>query len=116
MAALYQQGRAHHIGTFPQFEDQMTNFTSDIDRVAAGYSPDRVDALVWAFTQLLVEPMKGEGFRLSSTGAAQRRNEGARGIKGPKCRTRSGPLESVMERFYPLWHRMQDGSAIASGP
>jgi phage terminase large subunit-like protein len=28
----------------------MTNFTSDIDRAAAGYSPDRVDALVWAFT------------------------------------------------------------------
>jgi hypothetical protein len=25
----------------------MTSFTSDIDRAAAGYSPDRVDALVW---------------------------------------------------------------------
>jgi hypothetical protein len=61
VAALYQQGRAHHIGTFPQLEDQMTNFTSDINRVAAGYSPDRVDALVWAFSELLVEPMKGEG-------------------------------------------------------
>jgi hypothetical protein len=39
----------------------MTNFTSDIDRAAAGYSPDRVDALVWAFSELLVKPMKGEG-------------------------------------------------------
>ena len=39
----------------------MTNFTSDIDRAAAGYSPDRVDALVWAFSELLVEPMQGEG-------------------------------------------------------
>ena len=28
----------HHIGTFPQLEDQMTNFTSDIERDAAGYS------------------------------------------------------------------------------
>jgi hypothetical protein len=28
---------------------------------ARGYSPDRVDALVWAFSELLVEPMKGEG-------------------------------------------------------
>jgi phage terminase large subunit-like protein len=37
----------------------MTSFTSDIDRTAAGYSPDRVDALVWAFSELLVEPMKG---------------------------------------------------------
>jgi hypothetical protein len=32
-----------------------------IDRAAAGYSPDRVDALVWAFSELLVEPMKSEG-------------------------------------------------------
>src|SRR5262249_40210354 len=32
VAALYQQGHVHHIGTFPQLEDQMTNFTSDIDR------------------------------------------------------------------------------------
>jgi hypothetical protein len=52
VAALYQQGRVHHIGTFPQLEDQMTNFTSDIDRAAAGYSPDRVDALVWAFSEI----------------------------------------------------------------
>ena len=36
VAALYDQGRVHHIGTFPQLEDQMTNFTSDIDRAAAG--------------------------------------------------------------------------------
>jgi len=36
-------------------------FTSDIDRAAAGFSPDRVYALVWAFSELLVEPMKSEG-------------------------------------------------------
>jgi phage terminase large subunit-like protein len=61
VSALYEQGRMHHIGTFPQLEDQMTNFTSDFDRQAAGYSPDRVDALVWAATELLVEQMKGWG-------------------------------------------------------
>ena len=76
VAALYQQGRVHHTGTFPQLEDQMTNFTSDIDRAAAGYSPDRVDALVWAFSQLLVEPMKGENiyelYRRDAQAAAQR--------------------------------------------
>jgi hypothetical protein len=76
VAALYQQGRVYHIGTFPQFEDQMTNFTSDIDRAAAGYSPDRVDALVWAFSELLVEPMNGEGifelYRRDAEAAAQR--------------------------------------------
>ena len=32
----YQQGRADHIGTFPQLEDQMANLTSDIDRAAVG--------------------------------------------------------------------------------
>ena len=54
----------------------MTNFTSDIDRAAAGYSPDRVDALVWAFSELLVKPMNGEGiyelYRRRAEAAAQR--------------------------------------------
>jgi hypothetical protein len=57
--SLLKQGRMHHIGSFPQLEDQMTNFTSDFDRDAAGYSPDRLDALVWAATELLIQPMKG---------------------------------------------------------
>ena len=75
VAALYHQGRVHHIGTFPQLEDQMTNFTSDIDRAAVGYSPDRVDALVWAFSELLVEQMPGENvyelYRQQAKAAAQ---------------------------------------------
>ena len=62
ISALYEQGRMHHVGGFPQLEDQMTNFTSDFDRKAAGYSPDRVEALVWAATELLIEPMKGYAF------------------------------------------------------
>jgi phage terminase large subunit-like protein len=60
VAALYEQGRIHHIGAFPTLEDQMCGFTPDLDRKAAGFSPDRVDALVWALTDLLVEPMPGE--------------------------------------------------------
>lgn len=60
-AALYEQGRVHHLGAFPQLEDQMCAFTSDFDRRAAGFSPDRVDALVWALCDLLVEPIAGEG-------------------------------------------------------
>ena len=59
ISALCEQGRMHHVGTFPQLEDQMTSFTSDFDRQAAGYSPDRLDAMVWAATELLVEPMAG---------------------------------------------------------
>ena len=60
VAALYEQGRIHHLGAFPQLEDQMCAFTSDFDRAAAGYSPDRVDALVWAVTELLVERYAGD--------------------------------------------------------
>ena len=54
VSALYEQGRVHHIGTFSKLEDQMCAFTSDFDRARAGYSPDRLDALVWGLTELLV--------------------------------------------------------------
>ncbi len=50
IAALYEQGRIKHVGAFPELEGQMTQMTT------AGYqgsgSPDRVDALVWALTDL----------------------------------------------------------------
>ena len=56
VAALYEQGRVKHHGAFPALEDQMCRFTADIDRAGAGESPDRVDALVWALTELMIEP------------------------------------------------------------
>ena len=62
VAALYEQSRVHHVGAFPALEDQMCAFTTDFDRAAAGFSPDRCDALVWAFSELMVEPMAGQGF------------------------------------------------------
>lgn len=52
IAALYEQGRVHHVGALDALEDQMCMFTSDFDRKAQGYSPDRVDGLVWAMTEL----------------------------------------------------------------
>lgn len=52
VSALYGEHRCHHLGTFEVLEQQMTDFTSDFDRKAMGYSPDRVDALVWGFTEL----------------------------------------------------------------
>jgi hypothetical protein len=61
VAALYEQRRVHHVGTFPMLEDQMSAFTSDFDRGRAGYSPDHVDALVWALSELMVEPVAGWG-------------------------------------------------------
>ena len=53
VSALYEQGRVSHVGSFAELlEDQMCGFTSDFNRNTAGYSPDRVDALVWALTSL----------------------------------------------------------------
>jgi phage terminase large subunit-like protein len=52
IAALYEQNRVSHVGTFAKLEDQMCSFTADFNRVKAGYSPDRVDALVFALTEL----------------------------------------------------------------
>jgi phage terminase large subunit-like protein len=54
VSALYEQGKVHHVGAFPLLEDQMCLFTPDFDR-ARGGSPDRLDALVWALTELMVE-------------------------------------------------------------
>ena len=52
VAALYEQGRVHHVGAFAALEDQMCALTSD-GYVGEG-SPDRVDALVWALTELMI--------------------------------------------------------------
>ena len=48
IAALYEQGRVHHVGAFGPLEDQMC----DWDPALSTKSPDRVDALVWALTEL----------------------------------------------------------------
>jgi phage terminase large subunit-like protein len=48
VAAMYEQGRVHHVGEFALLEDQMTVWTpNDPD------SPDRIDAMVQAFSDLL---------------------------------------------------------------
>lgn len=54
VAALYEQGRVRHVRGLERLEDQMCRMT------LRGYegkgSPDRVDALVWALTELILEP------------------------------------------------------------
>lgn len=56
IAALYEQKRVRHVGSLPQLEDQMCRFTGNNKMNA---SPDRVDALVWALTELS-ETNRGE--------------------------------------------------------
>jgi predicted phage terminase large subunit-like protein len=61
VAALYAEGRVAHAGRFERLEDQMLAFTGD-GRVN-GKSPDRLDALVWALTDLKLSPMIRPGIR-----------------------------------------------------
>ena len=52
VAALYEQGRVSHVGSFPELEDQMCQIAPE-GFVGEG-SPDRADALVWALSELMV--------------------------------------------------------------
>lgn len=56
VAALYEQGRVDHAGILADLEDELCTWTPE-----DGRSPDRLDALVWALTELMVgarEPMR----------------------------------------------------------
>jgi len=50
IAALYEQHRIHHVGTFGMLEDQMCDYVPMTSK-----SPDRMDALVWALTELTAD-------------------------------------------------------------
>jgi len=52
VSALYNEGRVAHVGEFGELERQMCDFAAD--GLANGKSPDRLDALVWALTELLL--------------------------------------------------------------
>ena len=51
VAALYERGLVQHAGWFEALEDEMCSYTG------SGASPDRMDALVWAITELLLVPV-----------------------------------------------------------
>lgn len=50
VVALYEQGRVKHTKVFDELENQQTSWTQD-----ESYSPDRMDALVWLITNLLID-------------------------------------------------------------
>ncbi len=50
VAALYEQNKIGHVGVFPELEDQMCTWEPLGDEP----SPDRIDAMVWAFTHLMI--------------------------------------------------------------
>lgn len=54
VAALYERGLIHHVGSYDKLELQMTSWTPDEE----SFSPDRMDALVWAVSWLM---LRGSG-------------------------------------------------------
>lgn len=62
VAALYAQGRVRHAGRFAALEDEMADFGPD--GLSNGRSPDRLDALVWALTVLMLRTGSGPRVRV----------------------------------------------------
>ncbi len=53
ISGLYEQGKVHHVGVLAKLEDQMTTW----DPLNDDDSPDRVDALVWVLSWLMLKPV-----------------------------------------------------------
>ena len=51
VASLYEQGKIHHVGTFPDLEDELCGWVPNSNMA----SPNRLDALVWALTELMLK-------------------------------------------------------------
>ncbi len=69
ISSLYEQGRVHHVGSFAALEDEMCDF----DPVTTVKSPNRMDALVWALTELsdqtgmgILDFMKGQAAKITT--------------------------------------------------
>ena len=60
IASLYEQKRIMHVGAFPDLEDELCTWTP-LDAT----SPNRLDALVWAFSELFIEPQETRGVLVS---------------------------------------------------
>ncbi len=70
VAALYEQSRVHHVGSFPQLEDEQCDWDPSLP-AEKQRSPNRMDALVWAISELNVPQeeetiiARGEDVRIS---------------------------------------------------
>jgi phage terminase large subunit-like protein len=52
VSVLYAQSRVRHVGALPELEDELCDFGPA--GLTSGRSPDRMDALVWALTELML--------------------------------------------------------------
>jgi len=76
VAALYEQGKVHHIGVHAILEEQLVNFTG----AAGERSPDRCDATVWALLELMGYARRSGG--PGAGGDAVRYRDDSRGVQG----------------------------------
>jgi phage terminase large subunit-like protein len=58
IAALYEQGKVRHVGRFGDLEDQLATW----EPLGNLPSPDRLDAMVWALTSLMISPVRLPAF------------------------------------------------------
>ena len=72
VAAVYEVGRVHHVGGFPNLETELTSWVPG----ESGWSPNRLDALVWAMTELL-------GYGMGARRAHRPQKRQAQTTRGP---------------------------------
>lgn len=68
ISAMYEQGTVHHVGMFADLEDQLCEWVPAV----SPKSPDRMDALVWALTELMIPTEREE--KTATSAATTRRS------------------------------------------
>jgi len=58
VAVLFEDGRARLAGCFPELEDELAGLSWSAGYQGSGRSPDRADAMVWALSELMLEPKR----------------------------------------------------------
>jgi predicted phage terminase large subunit-like protein len=66
VVAAYERGKVHHVGSFPELEDECCTWLPGV-----GDSPDRLDALVWALSELVLEGGASVSASISITGPSR---------------------------------------------
>jgi phage terminase large subunit-like protein len=124
VSMLYEQGRIRHMGAFPALEDQMCEFTPDLDRSkpkrdpsdpsslgkgGSRSSPDRADALVWAFTELLVEQIASWGIYETTRRKAEAVElDRAAAAEAARPKTEYAPGSAEYAALHPEWKPQED--------
>ncbi len=70
ISALFEQNRAHLVGGYPELEDQLCTFSA-----GSSGSPDRLDAMVWGITELMITVNHFDGWLDYMKAEAERANE-----------------------------------------